>query len=303
MSLKDSKPTNRPDELRFCCPFCESKVGEVDEKYKLYANFKKGLFQCFRCGTKGAVSSLKRYFDIGGSGSVNQTSPDLNFIKDKLKSLDKRKRNPTIDLNLVSVPMTKDTTPIAYDYIKKRKFTDDEINKYQIHVGLSYTDPKTGNLDRTWSGRIIFPFFEDGKVVFLVGRSYNGSSLRYKNSVGNKDQVVYGIDKVQGECLICEGIVSAIAAERATGIPSVSILGKTISDYQLAKLRMSAHKVYVCLDGTDDVTQQSRNRLNRLLIKAGFEVYEVRPALDKDPDDMDPVEFKKCFDEKVRIKL
>lgn len=187
---------------------------------------------------------------------------------------------------------------MAYKYMKDRGFTDEEMQRWDLKVGRAYEDPKTKRRIVNWSGRVIFPFHEDGEVVYMVGRSYVGREPKYYNPPGG-GKFVFNIDSVRGECILCEGIISAIAAERVTGIPSVAALGKTLTNFQLAKIAARCTKIYVCLDGTDDVTKRIRDDLNRQLVKVGLEVWEVRPPVGKDPDDAG-AEMPDCLSRAVK---
>ena len=56
------------------------------------------------------------------------------------------------------------------------------------------------------------------------------------------------------------------------------------------KLRSRADKVYVALDG--EVTRAEQDKMNRLLLKAGFQVWEINL-----PDGFDPDDMKDTFNE------
>lgn len=288
------KLTNRPDEQRINCPFCLGKIGEVDTKFKLYVNESKGSFKCFRCTTAGSTDRLRSFVQFGGT----QVAVTLSKLKGRVSTLFQNPTPTIIDLDTISWPLTPERK-IAWNYMTEvRKFTEEEIYRYDLRVGREYIEGDKPT--KRWAGRVIFPFVEDGKVVFAVGRSYTNKDPRYLNSTGSKNWVVYGYDMIQNEAILCEGIISAIAAERHTGIPAISVLGKTITEFQVSKLKNKCSKVYVCLDGSIDVTRQQRDKLNRDLLRAGFEVHEVLlPS--GDPDEMIKEEFIKSFEKARRI--
>lgn len=287
--------TSNPDEIRVNCVFCHTRGKDVDTKAHMYCNLKKGLFNCFRCGAKGPLSRLKDTLALG----LSVPTVNLGDLKSKIDKLFRRKQSPRFELEMYSWPIDKKVTPIAYKYMIERGFTEEEMKEYQICVGKDFDDEK-GDLVRRWSGRIIFPFTENGEVVYLVGRAYDGGQPKYINTSGDKDAVVFGIDKVDGEAILCEGIISAIAAQRTMGIPAVAVLGKTIKDHQLLKLRCRTDKLYVSMDG--DVTREEKTKLNHKLLKAGFEIWEINLPNGLDPDDAGP-EYKKYFNEAQRVLL
>lgn len=139
---------------------------------------------------------------------------------------------------------------------------------------------------RRWSGRVIFPYLDrKRRVTYLVGRSYDNASPKYLNSYGDKSVTLYGVENVDGLAIVCEGLISKINAERTSGIPSVCTLGKMPSHFQLHLLRKAARDVMVCLDGTKDVTDRLRHRINRMYLSSGFKVWEIKLPLGRDPDD------------------
>ena len=286
-------------EIRINCPFCPQVGKGEDTKFHCYVNTTKGVFNCYRCKSTGPLSKLKGFLNNFASPTIN-IKPDE--LRAKLKGLFKPKKTTKFDLDEISWSIDDPACPLGYGYMHERGFTDEEMQKYSLRVGKNYKDEK-GELVRRWAGRILFPFYEEGEVVFVVGRSYNDKDPKYINSLGSKDHVVYGIDRVvDGSCILCEGIISAIASERVTGVPSISCLGKTATRYQLSKIRNKTNKIYVALDGTDDVTERDRKNLNRSLLKLGLEVFEVLPPKGQDPDDAKE-DFLRCFKEAKRIHL
>lgn len=301
LNFKDSRPTGNRSEVRYNCPFCMKVLGKRDDKFKLYVNFDKKTFNCFKCSTKGSLHSLKDHLNVNDNSVPAHA--DLGELKERVGNLFKKKRNPPLWLDIASWPILSGEAPMAYNYMKERGFTDEEMLKYDLRVGHRFVNPVTKKTDKSWSGRIIFPFYENEEVVYLIGRSYDGQDPKYKNSKGSRDRVVFGIDQVKGQALICEGIISSIAAERHLNIPAVAILGKFISDYQLSKLRVKCNRVWSCLDGTEDITDTIRNKFNRRLLMAGFEVYDLILPKGKDPDEINKEEMTKCFKEAKRLTI
>lgn len=278
----DVRTTANPNEVRINCPFCPGKGKGEDSKYHLYVNTTKGRFICFRCDERGTLNRLR---NIARFALPTASSPAFDKLREKINSIGHIETPTEFDLDLISKPISPEVTPIAWNYMKVRGFTPEECDKYGLRVGQAYEDPKEEKLVLRWKGRVIFPFYDKGEVVFLVGRSYTDREPKYINSMGDKAQVVYGIDRIQGDkCMLCEGIISAIAAERSSGMCAVSVLGKTATDFQLSKLRSKCKKIWVCLDG--DVSRRERDKLNLQLLTFGFNVYEILLPDETDPDDL-----------------
>lgn len=291
-----------PGSYNANCPFCEHKIGKVDTKKHLNFNTRKGVYRCPRCDTSGKLSDLSEFNLL-----VDSKAPELPDLKQRMAELFIRKRNVHFDLDLISWPLTPEQTPIAYNYIKVRGFTDDDIQRYGLRVGIPYFDPVRNYQVKKWTGRILFPFLnETGECTYLVGRTYVGGEPRYLNSGGSRSALVYNLQEVQGECIVCEGIVSAIKAEKITGIPSVALLGKSATNFQLSRIRSRATRVWLALDG--DTLPQEKDLIIQRLFALGCQVYIIDLPLQitptggkkKDPDDWSKI-FLRLFESARRV--
>lgn len=264
------------NEIFICCPYCEKRGKGVDTKYHLGVNTVKGVYHCFKCDAAGRMSDIKELALLAPS----DISLDLDAVKQKLRGMFESE-SKEFDLDKISWPLTGDT-PMAYKYMLDRGFSPEEIIKHKLRVGRPYTN----GIEEVnkFSGRIIFPFISDGKCVYFTARSINGREPKYLNSSGSKSTLVYNIDSVNGTCILCEGIVSAIAAERTTGIPAVSILGKSASFFQLNRIRSKCNKIYLSFDG--DVTEDETFAILKKLLKMFDEVYHIKLPHGMDPDEL-----------------
>lgn len=293
-------------EVSINCMFCLDKLGSPDSKQHLYINVKKGLYNCFRCGSKGhlTASGIQGFKIL--AEQISEKDETLDNLRSRISNLHTHHKDELIDLNEISYPLSKEGTPIAQEYITKRGFTEEEIEKFHLRVGKNYKD-KEGKDNHRWCGRILFPFIDEG-VKYIVGRSYTGKEPKYSNTNTPKNLIVYGLEFVENECILCEGIISAIAAYRYTGVPGISCLGKTPSNLQLTKIRSKCDTIYYSLDG--DVTKEERHNVLRQLFNLGFKVFEVKiPLIElpngekiKDPDDFKE-EYLKFFKEAKRLLI
>jgi len=317
LDYKQASSTNL-DEVCMCCPWCIEKVGKVDVSYKLNLNMRTGVFHCFRCNASGRID-LKGAFLLSDNKYKNDN--DLySKLRDRVSIIDNNTniidnvKDININLEKISYKLDKKETPFALKYIKERGITDKEIKKFNIRVGKSYIEN-----DKTiskWRGRILFPFEEDNKITYVIGRSYTGKEPKYLNSNTPKFGVVYNIDSVNGTCILTEGLISAIAAERYTNIPAVSLLGKTAVNkvikykdikinfsLQLEKIRNKADTIYISLDGDVDIKRE-KSSLNiiKKSLELGFKVYLVELPIGKDPDDLKE-NYLYYFNKSKRIKF
>lgn len=299
------KEGSKPDEIWICCPFCITRRGKPDHSFKMGVNTRTGLFGCFKCRANRHNSSLSFLQNLE---FYQKEAEDMASLLDTLNRPRSRpaRSDPPIDLNRYSVPLDPNETPLAYDYATiKRGLSEDDISKYGLRVGKAFwTTDKDGNdyESKRWCNRLIFPFYEKGEPQFMVGRTYVDNPIRYMNSDDrNKDRYVYGIDDVLGGvAILCEGILSSIAATRATGIPSISTLGYYCTELQALKIAQVCDRVYVSLDG--GVSSKVSARLEAQLLSLGLEVYRVTLPGEDDPDDLGP-EYLKYFEQAEQISL
>lgn len=288
-NLDHIQGTAGKNEILIKCPYCK------DTKYRLGINLTKGVYHCFHCDKAGRITDIKEFSMLSFEAP---TSNDLDVVRNKLKGMFKSE-SKEFDLDHISWPLEQKGTPMAYKYMIDRGFSSEEICKYGLRVGKPYTNAEGIEIKRT-AGRIIFPFLSDGKCVYYIARTLNGAIPKYLNSDGPKATLVYNIDNVRGECILCEGIISAIAAERTTGIPSVAILGKSLSFFQLNRIRSKANKIWLSLDG--DVTEEENEKILRRLVKLFDEVYLVKMPYGTDPDELRS-NYMKCFNEASRVNI
>lgn len=285
--LENNKHKIRNDsEYSVCCPFCYQKVGKVDTKYKMGLSLSKNVAHCFRCGT-----TIRFNDKIDDNLFVYIKDTKLSDISNKLKSVSFNKKininqninKEIINLDVISQPVSKDITPFAYEYLKSRDLLD-YVDSLNIRVGKKYIDD-SGKIIGVWEGRVIFPVYSNGEVVFLIGRSYIGSEPKYLNSRGDKSSFLYTVGKNDDDsCILCEGIISAISANKYTNINSIVLLGKFPSEYQLYLIQQRYKRVYYSLDG--DVDKKIKTRILTSLYKLGLDVYVIELPKDKDPNDL-----------------
>jgi hypothetical protein len=281
----DVKPGSRSKqgvEFYICCPFCVKLGKSPDTGYRLGFNIKKNLYHCYRCESRG---KLKDIAELGLL--VHYTSnPSLDELQETIKDMmDNSKKTEFVsyDLEKMSWPIDPVETEVAYRYMLTRGYSPEELIRYKVRVGKSYLEG--AKTIKRWSGRIVFPFFYRDKCIYMVGRAYTGKEPKYINPDAPKGLIVYGIDEVKGKTVIlCEGIISAHSAERATGISAVAVLGKDPLDLQLQRIRDKCEVIYLSFDG--DVDPAKKARVFKRLMSFGFQIWDVELPNGQDPDSL-----------------
>lgn len=272
ISSSEIRLGKNPGNFFICCPYCIDRVGKVDTGFKLGISLDKNIFHCFRCEASGKIDSS---FKENLSYKVDKVDVYATLMK-RLRHVTTYGKTVPVELNIFSNPITQDSTPVSYEYlIKERGFTEEFVVKNNIRSGKSYEID--GEEVSTWRGRVIFPYMRGADCLYAVGRSYVGHSKKYINTVGSKASVVYGLEKLDGVGILCEGILSSYAAEMITGVPAVACLGKSPSMTQLSMIRNRCHTLYQSLDA--DVTNLENIRIAETCINMGFKLRFVKIPL------------------------
>lgn len=269
-------------ELNFCCPFCVKRIKRPDKGFHLYVNPTKyidgirGWFYCQRCKARGPMSRLfGKQLEEGLS--VSKWREFVTSLRGK-NVIEQAKK---VELPKDYVEMIRGTD--AYNYLKDRNISDDQIAHYKIGFGTEDLREKPYEERRHYagSGRIIFPDFDsDGECVYWVARTYRRHKVKYKNpphsDAGTK---IYNLANasLHDTVVIAEGVISAIAV----GYNAVATYGKEVTPTQLTMLVQAAFDHYVvALDG--DAKKEALNLAERLS-RRGCKVSLVQFKQDEDP--------------------
>ena len=267
--LGTSKRTARGNQA-YHCPFCNH------HKPKLEINFtenKKGHnpWHCWVCGKKGKT--------IKGLFKALKVSSDKFIELGKLVKTGSQVEEVIVQ-NVVELPKefkqilgsTDLKARQAYNYLKNRNVTDDDIIKYNI----GYCD------FGRYTNMVIIPSYDkDGTLNYFTGRSFEKDPfIKYRNPECSRDIIPFELFiNWDSPLVLCEGPFDAIAIKRN----AIPLLGKNIQSNLLKRIVQSTvKKIYIALD-TDAIKQALKHC--EYLLNQGKEVYLVE--LDgKDPSDL-----------------
>jgi len=182
----------------------------------------------------------------------------------------------------------KNLKPEHYDYIKEKwGITKETVDKFKIGYATTGRDLK--DLDKeilkksglvyvnggmsggeVFTGRIIFPYWKNGKVVYLIGRETEETpeaerekGMKYKKLLVHKEDreyvshsvqnsYFYGEDSLRGSdyCIITEGVADCISMLQA-GFPCISpvtVQFREKDNQKLISLANGLNRVYICND-------------------------------------------------------
>ena len=267
--LGTGKRTARGNQS-YHCPFCNH------HKPKLEVNFtenKKGYnpWHCWVCGKKGKTikglfKSLKvsseKFIEL--SKLVKTGSEVEEVIVQTHVELPKEFKPIIGDLDL--------TSKKAYNYLRKRNITKDDILKYN----LGYCD------FGRYANMIIIPSYDkDGTLNYFTARSFEKDPfIKYRNPDCSRDIIPFELFiNWDSPLILCEGPFDAMAIKRN----AIPLLGKNIQSNLLKKIVQSTvEKIYIALD-TDAMKQLLKHC--EYLLNQGKEVYLVELE-GKDPSDL-----------------
>lgn len=324
------------------CPF----HGESTPSFSVSED--KQLFHCFGCGASGnaitfimdlenrtfieSIQKLAERVDIGldmmpgqyGEGMQQQAFKPMNEAHALAANFYSH-----ILLNTVEGEQ-------ALEYLEKRGFTRDSVEKYGIGWALDDFSALSGLLKRNgfnmqemeqaglvimkddgtdyfdrFRGRIMFPLWDDsGSVIAFSGRSIaEGKEVaKYLNSpetpIFEKSKVLYNFHNARlnirktGKVILFEGFMDAISADRVDIGNSVALMGTSLSDTHLLKLKRVAKQLIICCDG-DQAGWEAAKRFATLATSKGMDSQIALLPNNMDPDDYIQEYGGKAFQEQV----
>jgi DNA primase len=251
----------KDENYAFHCPFCKH------HKKKLEIDIQTGLWNCWVCSTKGIkISNLLK--------KLKANTSDIKNIKENYGAKKERQ-----EIEILTLPDNFDyikpyaddlMNNNAYDYLKKRGLTDDDIIKYKIGY-CTY-----GNN----VGEIILPSYDSqGKLNYYIHKNiYTG---RYKNPNYSKNQLIFDVFVNWNEPIVLvEGMFDAISVKHN----SVPLLGKFINKTLKKRIiKSTTDTFYICLDSD---AYETSLEICKYLISIGKKVFNVVLPKGEDPSSL-----------------
>ncbi len=179
------------------------------------------------------------------------------------------------------------------DLLKRKNFDMSEMEKAGLCI---MKKDGTGYFDR-FRGRIMFPLHDDhGRIVAFSGRILSGGKeeAKYLNSpetpIFEKSQLLYNLHNARlnvrktGKVILFEGFMDTISADRVDVSNGVAVMGTSLSDAHLIKLKRLAKEVVICCDG-DDAGWEAAKRFATMAVGKGIDIQVALLPAAMDPDD------------------
>ncbi|MEY8191156.1 DNA primase [Peribacillus simplex] len=317
------------------CPF----HGENSPSFSV--STEKQIFHCFGCGAGGNIFTF--LMDIEGYSFVESAKVlaekgnvplDVEINKDSKRSNIPAGSQQMIEAHdllrkfyhhlLVNTKEGQD----ALEYLLKRGFTEETIEKFQIGYSLDswdfvskfllkrgfpaeymeqagliiYREKDESYFDR-FRNRVMFPIMDhQGNTIAFSGRAMGDDEPKYLNSpetpIFNKSKTLYNFHharphiRKKEQAVIFEGFADCISAVGAGVENAVATMGTALTDQHIQLLKRNTDQILICYD-SDSAGLNAANRAVNMLQDHEF---SVKVALM--PDNLDPDDYIKEFGEK-----
>jgi hypothetical protein len=219
-------------EIRYNCPFCVLSGKSQDTKGHLYANTKRKVYYCHRCGATGPIKNLPGHILHSPMGVEGRT----------------------VIPPFITAPMQEDNS-IPISMMEEGKLKE-MVFMYLMQRGVSRFNTDTLRL-RYYPDHnaILFPVYgvPGGRPLWYQEKPFGGKYLFPKNTPEISYTVfrTFGIPIIgakQNCIVVCEGVFDAIRAGQASGTGAVALFGKNPPDGRLMAIGMLTDKAIVLLD-------------------------------------------------------
>jgi len=291
--------------IGICCPLCG------DDNFHMGVNIEKKFYNCWRCGDyddngRGSLFKLmyileglsgkEAYKKIAGDYQIASYQGDdiyealegieTSWVKDfeEIKPVSRTKKL-TMEgrcKNLSELNPRLFTDNSFLSYIKKRDFTVDELNRWDVKAYIS----------GKFAMRLVFPLHKDNEIVNYTGRDVIGNaSLKYLHlsndeAVMSIKSVLYGLDYIKNEpdeLVLVEGVLDAIRIGKGLAVAS---MGLVLSEKQKELLFLvNPKKLFIMFDYNAWIEAEK--------IKKELGVFIDNITVVRLPDGKDPADLKK----------
>lgn len=162
-------------------------------------------YHCFNCNTKASYyknsNVNKDMMEVANAFNIpNEEIKKLNFSalgkKSSRKAVEIKDDNPVVEIPLpesfykLKTDGSDKWSNVAIEYLDVERGIKNDYNFF-LSAG------KTSDFEKRWYGRLIIPFYREGKLIFYQGRSFTDTKRRYENSpVPAEGVVLYGYDQL-----------------------------------------------------------------------------------------------------------
>ncbi len=319
--------------LKGKCPFHNEKTPSF------FVSPERATYYCFGCNAKGDIFSFVEQFeglDFMGSLKLLADRAGIKLEFDRSTEIHRSEKEKLLTImeeatvffenglrqskeakNYLKSRGVKDETVkffrigfisndwrLLYDYLKSKKYTDNEIDKAGLIKKPDEADK--GYYDR-FRDRIIFPICDSsGRVIAFSGRILHddGKSAKYLNSpdtpLFNKSSVLYGIDKAKNDIriknysILVEGQLDLLLSHQTAIKNTVAVSGTALSDTLMSRenvvnnlgiVKRLSNNIILAFD-SDSAGRKAAMRSAGIALSLGMDVKIADLPEGKDPADL-----------------
>ncbi|WP_121611737.1 DNA primase [Mesobacillus foraminis] len=323
------------------CPF----HGENTPSFSVSPD--KQIYHCFGCGAGGNVFSFLMEVDgLSFQEAALKLAERTNIeLEVGAASPLKRKAYPENYRQMVDAHellrkfyhhllVNTDEGQPALEYLLKRGFSKESIDKFQIGYALPSWEFVTGFLQKKgysaehmekagliikrdrdgtffdrFRDRVMFPILDhQGNTIAFSGRALGDDEPKYLNSpetpIFNKSKILYNFSKARSSvrkhqhAILFEGFADVIAADRSGVENGVATMGTSLTGEHVSILKKNVQNITICYD-SDNAGIEAAYRAAVLLNDAGCTVKVAMMPSGMDPDDY----IRKYGEEKFRNEV
>jgi len=306
------------------CPFHQENTPSF------MVDSQRQIFHCFGCGEGGNIFSFIMKIEklnfpeavkILAEKAGVQLPTDKNQDDRVYRERDLILRLNEMTANYYQSNLFQEQGKYAYQYLSKRHFKKETIQKYHlgyalsgyehlisllakknvrasdlIKAGLAVKSKKSANLIDYFRNRIIFPIMNlQGKIIAFGGRVLDDKLPKYINSpetpVYSKGKHLYGLFQAKksirqkNQIIIMEGYTDVLMAHQYGFENAVASLGTALTTQQIDLIKRYADEVIIAFD-SDTAGKNATLRSLNLVKKVGVKIRIISLPVESDPADV-----------------
>ena len=301
----------------------------------------KQMYHCFGCGVSGnVITFVMEYENYSFREAVEMLAdrsgvklPKMEYSKEAKAKADRKAALLEINklaANYFYYQLKQPQGKIGYDYLVKRKLTDETIRRFGLGFSNKISDDlyrylkskgyedellkdtglvtieERGARDKFWN-RVMFPIMDvNSRVIGFGGRVLGDGEPKYLNSpetrLFDKSRNLYGLNYARSSrkkyMLICEGYMDVIAMHQAGFTNAVASLGTAFTSQHAMLIKRYTDQVILTYD-SDGAGVKAALRAIPILKEVGIscKVLNMKPY--KDPDEFIKNMGAEAFQERI----
>ena len=281
----------------------------------------KQFFHCFGCGASGNVYHfVMRRENIDFPAAIKLLAERVNYALPAENGSSDSRKKILYDIHIAAARFFyENLTGEPLDYLNERGVSEASRKKFGLvyapndwsaltnalskdfskedilRSGLVTESKKNNKLYDRFRGRVMFPIINLAKkIVGFGGRTVTGDDAKYLNSpdteIFDKGRNLYGLNFAKpfvrnGNLIICEGYMDAIALYQAGFKNSAAVLGTALTKNCAAALRNLSLESVTLLFDSDAAGKAAVNRSIPILADEGLKISVAALEGAKDPDE------------------